>query len=82
MHLDRIIMHSEEGERVLLLGCGSKNSDVFLGKDLGEGSEEIQKAKMVVWIEGGSCSFNENREKKCVVLVAFKGDSHSIPSVY
>ena len=58
---------------MLSLGCGSKNSDVFLGKDLEEGSEEIQKANMVVWIEGGSCSFNENRENKFVVLVAFKG---------
>jgi hypothetical protein len=43
-----------EGEKVLTLGYGSKNSDVFLGKCLGEGS--------------GSCSVNENGEYIFAVL--------------
>lgn len=56
-----------EGEKMLTLGYGSKNSDVFLGKGLREGSEAFQKVKMV-WSEGGSCSFNKNGKHSFVVL--------------
>lgn len=65
----------EEDERLLSLGCISKNSDVFLRKGMGEDSNEIQ-TKNIDCIEGGSCSFIADEENHYVVLdmVPYKGD--------